>query len=261
MKRAIVASLAVLSVGGSAIAADMGMPPPPVYTDQSPAPNWTGCYINAGGGGGIWNSRDTSTLFPGTPLAVASNNAGNGWLGVAGAGCDYEFRAFNTWNVVVGAFGDFDLMDLHGVSSHPSLPAGGVEGDITERSAWAGGLRLGLLITPNLLGYTNGGYTGTHFGQENTYVASTGVSTGAFIPAHDYNGWFLGGGTEYALNWSWLPINGLFWRSEYRIAYYEADNVPFVGTAFGEHTSKSAQTIFTELLWRFNWAGPLGARD
>ena len=31
-------------------------------------------------------------------------------------------------------------------------------------------------------------------------------------------GWFLGGGTEYALNMDWIPIHGLFWRTEYRYA-------------------------------------------
>lgn len=274
MNKLLIASLALLAAGGTALAADLS-PPPAVYKapPPPPAPTWTGCYINAGGGGGMWKSHDTDTVTVlGTiiPASVASDNGGEGWLGVAGAGCDYQFHAL-AWDFVIGAFGDYDWMDLHGVSSHPAPLVGSIEGDSVERAAWAGGLRLGILVTPTLLGYTNGGYTGTHFSQENDFTSFFGIPTGTSLPAHNYNGWFVGGGTEYALNWSWLPFNGLFWRTEYRFSYYESANLPFVSTAtgapivllgvpVGEHTSKDVQTIYTELVWRFNWAGPIAAR-
>jgi len=268
MNRLLMASLALLAAGGTALAADLPMPAAPVYkAPPAPAPSWTGCYVNAGGGGGISKSHDTDTVIVGGsafPVAVATDNGGAGWLGVAGAGCDYQFHVM-AWDFVIGAFGDYNWMDLHGVSSHP-FAGGGIAGDSVERSAWAGGLRLGVLVTPNLLGYTNGGYTGTHFSRENDYFSFTGLPTGGSIPAHDYNGWFLGGGTEYALNWSWLPINGLFWRSEYRFSYYDAVNLAAVSTVTGAplpvgiHTSKEVQTVYTELVWRFNWAGPMAAR-
>lgn len=262
MKKAIVASLAIFALGGSAMAADMGMPPPPAYKAlPPPSPSWTGCYINAGGGYGMWNSKIHEEAFPAlTPLTLDVNVGGEGWLGVAGGGCDYQFRAFNNWDVVVGAFGDFDLMDLYGVTNLPSTDLGGTT---TERSAWAAGLRAGLLITPTLLTYINGGYTGTHVGQTNLEVLTPpGFPIGLDMPAHNFGGWFLGGGTEYALTWSWLPITGLFWRNEYRFSSYQSADLEAVATAtgapagFGVHASNNdVQTITSSLVWRFNWTG------
>src|ERR1700691_6003910 len=139
MNRLLMASLALLAAGGTALAADLPMPAAPVYkAPPAPAPSWTGCYVNAGGGGGISKSHDTDTVIVGGsafPVAVATDNGGAGWLGVAGAGCDYQFHVM-AWDFVIGAFGDYNWMDLHGVSSHP-FAGGGIAGDSVERSAWA----------------------------------------------------------------------------------------------------------------------------
>ena len=60
------------------------------------------------------------------------------------------------------------------------------------------------------------------------------------IPAHTYNGWFIGGGTEISLSGFFgVPLPpGLFLRSEYRFS--NAENMkPYV------------QTIWTALVYRF----------
>lgn len=78
-----------------------------------------------------------------------------------------------------------------------------------------------------------------------------------FNPAQTYNGWFVGGGTEYALNFSWLPITGLFWRNEYRFSNFGKADLPLLGTgaptAFGVHMQPYEQAVLSELVWRFNW--------
>ena len=61
MKKLLLAASAVIAVAMSAPAgaADMRVPmkaPPP----PPPAFNWTGCYVGAGGGYGMWN-QDLST--------------------------------------------------------------------------------------------------------------------------------------------------------------------------------------------------------
>jgi hypothetical protein len=72
------------------------------------------------------------------------------------------------------------------------------------------------------------------------------------------NGWFVGGGTEYALNWGWLPIKGLFWRNEYRYSTYN-NKVLGVSTAAGAPSGFSVnqhyyeQAVLSSLVWRFNW--------
>ncbi len=108
--------------------------------------------------------------------------------------------------------------------------------------------------------YVDGGYTATRFDQVNLFSAfAPPVATALSLSANTYSGWFLGGGTEYALNMSWVPIPGLFWRTEYRYASYTAADVPILITATGapfgvaEHMLKTNQTITSGLVWRFNW--------
>ena len=61
---------------------------------------------------------------------------------------------------MIGAFGDFDFMNLTGKFGDPSSPATGNE---KESSAWYAGGRLGYLISPTFLGYIDGGWTQTRF--------------------------------------------------------------------------------------------------
>jgi len=261
MKKLLLSSLAALAfTGSSAFAADMRMPmkapmaPPPVVT------NWTGCYIDGGIGYGMYN-QDTNSIVTatGAPIGVQVTNGGRGWLGRVGGGCDYQFGS--SW--VIGAFGDFDFMNLTGKFGDPSGP---VTGNEKESSAWYAGGRLGYLISPTFLGYIDGGWTQTRFdgfGLNGNFVPA--VPAGVSIPAHTYNGWFLGGGYEYALS-GLIPLNGLYWRTEYRFAQYQSANVPVVFTASGagfgvsEHMSKFTQTITSGLVWRFNFGGPVAAR-
>ena len=78
----------------AASAADLGLPiksaPPP----PPPGPNWTGCYVNGGGGYGMWNQDNYFEVStPGlVPLSASATNGGRGWFGVAGGGCDYQFN-------------------------------------------------------------------------------------------------------------------------------------------------------------------------
>ena len=80
------------------------------------------------------------------------------------------------------------------------------------------------------------------------------------IPAHTYAGWFIGGGYEYGLGL--LP--GLFWKTEYRFADYGTDNIFVqaggVVTADSVEQRKYVHTVRSELVWRFNFGGPVVAR-
>ncbi len=115
---------------------------------------------------------------------------------------------------------------------------------------------------PRLLTYFDGGYTQTTFGQVN-YTNDCGPALLlAALPVSPYrrppiNGWFVGGGTEYALNMSIIPIQGLFWRNEYRFDSYSSRDIALVGaTGVSEHADKYVQTITTGVVWKFNFGGP-----
>jgi outer membrane immunogenic protein len=253
---AAVSSLVVAGTFGAANAADMRMPlkappPPPTYS-------WTGCYIDGGVGYGMWNQQVYGETFPGgVPLTATATNGGDGWLGRVGGGCDYQFGLGGLGDFVIGAFADYDFMDLR---SNNFAEVSGLGGTQKESGAWYAGGRLGYLVTPSLLTYVDAGYTETRVDSTTLFstLAFPPISAAAFLPSETYHGWFLGGGYEYALNMSWMPIHGLFWRTEYRFAEYQAQNVPIVltsgaATTAGEHSQYDVQTVTSGLVWRFNW--------
>jgi outer membrane immunogenic protein len=241
------ASLLALAMGSAVNAADLAKPllkaPPP-----PPPSNWTGCYLGAGGGYGMWN-QDAFGVVNGAAITATQTGGGRGGFATVQVGCDYQFA--NSW--LIGAFADWDSSSIKGT---PNLPFGLV-GEEKLTWSWAAGGRIGYLVVPQLLTYVSAGYTEARFDQVLPQVPG-----GLFLPAHTYQGWFVGSGYEYAL--SWLP--GLFWKTEYRYADYRSDRIPELiiptglpsGTSIDSH--KFVQTVRTELVWRFNWNSPLVAK-
>jgi outer membrane immunogenic protein len=261
MKRLLTASVLVVGTVYSAYAADLR----PAYKSPPPAPppppSFTGCYLYAGGGYGLWNIDHSGEVF-GTQVTSETTSGGRGWLGGGGGGCDYQFGAgTGFWsNWVVGAFADADAMDLH---RNFQTSFGGIAGDAKETSAWAVGGRIGYLVTPNVFTYWNGGYTQSRFDQINMSLTTSPFTPVAALGAHTYDGWFIGGGTEISLSGLFgLPLPaGLFWRSEYRYSSFNSANLPFFangGTPIAgssENMRPNVQTITTSLVWKFNWSG------
>jgi outer membrane immunogenic protein len=257
MKKFLLAALGgVVLATGPVLAADLTQPyykaPPP---PTAPVVSWTGCYLDGGVGYGFEKSNHFNETNPGhVVLSPTTSSGGEGWLGRVGGGCDYQFAS----SFVIGAFADYDFADLHGTA------LGSLDrfiGEGKENAAWAAGGRVGYLITPSLLSYIDGGYTEARSDAVNLLTNTLpSVATGFSLPSHTYHGWFIGGGYEYALN-SIVPISGLFWRTEYRFADYQAADIPvlFNGgapTASASHTQKDVQTITSGLVWRFNFGGP-----
>ena len=244
------AALATLSLGGTARAADLppaykAPPPPVVYS-------WTGCYLGAGGGYGMWNQDTYAETFPAlVPLTAATTAGGRGWFGTVQVGCDYQIGS--SW--LIGAFGDYDFGSIKGTYS-PAATTGGVNFSSQEKmsSAWAVGGRIGWLPFDRLLTFVSAGYTQARFDQMNFFsVVPPFATVDLSIAAHTYRGWFIGSGYEYAIGW--LP--GLYWKTEYRYSTYRPDDLPFfftstgvVGTA-GINSKKYVQTVRSELVWRF----------
>ena len=259
MKAKILAAAALTTIAACACAnaADMP-PPPPVYKALPPmAYSWTGCYVGGGAGYGWW-TQDSFVQDTGAPVTASTTNGGKGWFGQGQGGCDYQFSSPFLFNVplVVGAFGDYEGGSIRGTSSFP-----GVVGTETETAAWAAGARIGALIAPRIMTYFDGGWTQAQFGSVGYNLAIAGGGpTGLGLAAQTYNGWFLGGGFEYALDW--LPISGLFLKTEYRYSQYSTANVPITGGVGGVpvvggtlNSQKATEMVSTELVWRFNWFG------
>jgi outer membrane immunogenic protein len=263
MKKLVLALTAVAAFAAPALAADMA----PRYA-KAPAPmpvavaSWTGCYIAGGGGYGLWNQENTlydDTTNPRTQLTATTTGGGRGYFGTVGGGCDYQF-ALGNWNLVVGAFGDYDFASIKGSPNFAIATYGQEKLD----SQWSVGGRVGVLVTPQLLTYFSAGYTEAHFNQVNllSAIAPIGAPTGLYFGSRNYSGYFLGAGDEYAL--SFLP--GLFWKTEYRFSDLDTKNNPLRFTATNLLTGASidshkyVHTVRSELVYRFNWGGAVVAK-
>jgi outer membrane immunogenic protein len=247
-----------MAAAWSADAADIALRKAP--PSAPPPPSWTGCYVDGGGGYGLWNI-DHFGQAAGVQVTSSTTSGGRGAFGTVGGGCDYQFSSASGWgNWVVGVFADYDFMNLH-----RSLGGsfGIATGEEKESSAWGVGGRIGYLVTPNVFTYFNGGYTETRFDQVNFSLFVSPFTPLAFIGAHTYHGWFIGGGTEISLSGFFgIPLPaGLFLRSEYRFSSYDSATLPIfttTGAPFGtlsENFKPYVQTISTALVYRFNWLG------
>lgn len=268
-----------LSIGAVAYGADA---PRPVYkAPPVPAPmhGWTGCYAGGGAGYGRYDEETalvTVRSLPGIPAGTTFvdgiTQGARGWLATAQVGCDYQLGGAFADRWIVGAFADGEWSNMKGRHTGGNPNIGLQQGEEALRREWALGGRLGWLVSPRLLTFASAGYTTARFDDVN-YVSALfpaiGAPVGLQVPARSYRGWFVGGGTEYAIGW--LP--GLFWKNEYRFADYgdSTDTVictaaalcGVVGpTAFAERNHPRVQTVRTELVWRFNWgSGGLAALD
>jgi outer membrane immunogenic protein len=224
-----------------------GLPAPVYPAIPATATNWTGFYANAGAGYGTW-AADTTTVLPTTGacvLCTTQRQGGKGYLGVIGAGYDWQFTP--AW--VTGVFGDFDISSLKGtIQDQGPFFAG----DIKQTSSWAVGPRVGWLPSPQTMTYVNGGYTGARFSGTNLVSTLTGASSGNVTPAFTATGWFLGGGVETTFD---LLGKGWFWRNEYRYASYGSKTITDTGAIAGQNNitfRPSVQTVVSEIVFKFN---------
>jgi outer membrane immunogenic protein len=248
-----------LLLAGAASAADLRRPMP--VKAPAPAPivayNWTGCYVGAGGGYGMYDQESRFVSTDGT-ASLSNDNGGRGWFGTVQVGCDYQVGS----NIVIGAFGDYDFS---GIKGDMSIPVFGDVGEEKLKNSWAAGGRIGWLpFQDRLLVFVSGGYTQARFGAVTLFNADDGGPSGFFLAKQTYSGWFIGSGYEYGL--SFLP--GLFWKTEYRFADYGKERAPLTrgvdGFLLGHVEShKYVHTVRSELVWRFNFGGygaPVAAR-
>jgi outer membrane immunogenic protein len=262
MRKTIVASMTCLAMAsGAALAADLP-PAPPVYRAPAvvppPAFTWSGCYVDAGAGYGMWNQTANSETSPGlVPTTQSTTFGGRGPYGQAGAGCDYQVVP----SILIGAFGDYSLMSIKGqYTSFANAAAIAETGQEKQTGMWAAGARIGYIPTPNFMTYINGGWTGTKFKEIDMAGTVAGVAAVPMsIASTTYNGWFLGGGAETSLGGIFGLPSGLFLRSEYRYTYYSAKDVPTyitatgVPTGFADHVQKYDQMLTTAVIYKFNW--------
>jgi outer membrane immunogenic protein len=259
MKKLFLATIAAvaLTAAGTAGAADLARP---VYKAAPPPPapvySWTGFYVGAGYGYGMFNADHVGSLDA-TGIAFSPNQTagGRGWFGTVLVGGDYQFSE----RIVAGVFADYDFSSIKGDYTSGALILPAFVGEMKQTSAWAVGGRIGWLATPAVLTYVNGGYTQARFSSVNLTSTLGGPATFTF-GAQTYSGYFIGGGVEYMFAPGW------FAKTEYRYADYRTRDIQDIfiptGTPSGvsERIHPYVQTIRSELVYKFNWGGPVVAK-
>ena len=255
MKKLFLATIAAVALvaPGTSGAADLARPVYKAAPPPAPVYSWTGFYVGAGYGYGMYNADHV--LVTDATGVLASNNAtagGRGWFGTVLVGGDYQFSE----RIVAGVFADYDFSSIKGDYNSQALIR---TGEMKQTSAWAVGGRIGWLATPQILTYVNGGYTQARFSSVNLASIFGGAADLTFA-AQTYKGYFIGGGVEYMFAPGW------FAKTEYRYADYRSRDIQdlFIATGlptgFSERIHPYVQTIRSELVYKFNWGGPVVAK-
>jgi outer membrane immunogenic protein len=274
MKKIAIALTALAALTGTASAADLAARP---YTKApvavAPVYNWTGFWISGGGGYGLsqYQHSEYNIGAPFNLVSAGQDAGGKGWVGKVGLGYDYQFMG----NFVIGAFADADWSNISGQYSMNTAGAPGaligannLTGQFKNDWSWSVGGRVGYLAFPGLLTYFNAGYTEAHFKGTNflnTNAPLAALTTGISLGDQTRGGWFVGGGTEYAVT----QFPGLFWKNEVRFSDFGNKTNSLVctvavgcglGAVLNQTSHVYEQKATTELVYRFNWGGPVVAK-
>jgi outer membrane immunogenic protein len=229
MKNPPLALIAVIAlIGTPAFAADMAVKAPPAPVPASAPSSWTGFYIGGDLGAawtsntGTWTGLPSPAVFGEQPNV--GKNDGSSFLGGFHAGYNYQFAS--TW--VAGLEGDWSWTKATGSFSQNWVSTAGVViptavNTLSSTLDWVSSLRLrlGYLVTPNVLAYATGGAAWARMDYAgNSFFPFVGVYSTSATPSNIQNGYAVGGGLEWAMTKNWLV------RAEY--LYYHFNGGPNV---------------------------------
>jgi outer membrane immunogenic protein len=262
MKKLLIAGAALVALGGSATAADLGTATP-VYKAPPPVPvwTWTGFYIGGHAGGGWATANWTSDWNCNTGvLCDPLNTDMSGWLAGGQAGYRWQTGAF-----VFGVEGTVSGANIRGtqagqlcttsvVTGCPSLtspnPTYTTRINQQETVTVQGGY-----AWDRALLYAKGGWAGGNIVRSLTDVGSTGADVTGDLNQRA-SGWTAGAGLEYMFwkNLSFgieydfvhLPVGSLTSTS-----ISSGNFIPFSTTQSG--LSLGTQEVLARLNYRFSF--------
>ena len=199
------AILALIAASGSAIAADLPLPPPvaPPFYALPIAYSWSGCYVGGEGGPAWGKSSQTAASGPGAGLPITNSFGTTGGLFGVTLGCNYQVA-----NFVFGAEGDASFSFITGeVNNLPAFnPRRTSSTDETSFNTLRG--RAGF-AWDRLFFYGTGGAAFANVGVD---VCAPEIS-GCVSDQQIRTGWVAGGGIEWA-TWG-LPDGSVTLKLEY----------------------------------------------
>lgn len=241
IRKFLMASVGVVVLTGSAVAADLpSRAPPPIYVPPVPIFTWTGIYLG-GQIGYAWGNHNTNYGVPG----VGSFGIGyspDGVIGGAHVGYNQQFNQF-----VIGLEGDVNGASLSHSSGpfYPFVASGNISSNVGIQGSIRG--RIGYAFDRVLI-YGTGGAA---FGDvKNSISTAFGYNSSSSSRV----GWTVGGGIEYAVTNNWSI------RAEYRYTDFGTiSQTPFnsFGGGFAQHrfTENQVQVGFS---YKFDTLTPVG---
>ncbi len=227
MRRLLLSTVALAALALPALAADLpSTKAPPVYVAPAPIFTWTGFYVGADIGGGFGNGK--LNWAAGSESLSPSGVIGGGFVGY-----NYQINQF-----VLGLQGDFQGAGISGNARTPLFFSGRQD----YLAAFNG--RLGLAYDRALF-YAIGGVAFTN-SRSNVGLNINGAQVGSVSYSHDWTGYDIGAGVEYAFTNNWTG------RIEYRYYDFGRWNYPVNGRVLPGRATLSDNTVTVGLSYLFN---------
>jgi len=245
MKRAVLASVALLALAAAAAAADLPIKaPPPVVPPQF---GWSGFYIGANIGAGWENFKITET-FSGLRF---ESTAANSFVGGGQIGFNYQVSPF----FVLGVEGFIDGVASRGNNSAALISP--IVGSVTAtaNSDWVSTLA-------GRIGFTSPGFDHWLFYAKGGggWVQTSATITASAVPvtfsgSRTVSGWMAGAGIEWALATNWTA------RIDFQFIGLESTSLTS-GFALDTFSTRNAnvQAVTVGVNYLFNWGSPVVAR-
>ena len=254
MRKVPLAAAAFAAIAGPTFAADLlSQKEAPVYVAPPPVFSWTGFYVGADIGG-AWADHDVNIAASPIAAAQAINTRLSGVIGGGLAGYNYQINQF-----VIGVQGDIQGLGLStSTFSAPTDLTSKVQGD------WLGAIngRLGFAFDRALFyaiggaAFARGSTTVTAGPALTALLGQFGVAATPVNISHDYTGYDIGGGVEYAITPNWTA------RVEYRYSDWGTWNRPAIAWVPNGTTKvdNNAVTFAVTYLFGGPAAAPLPAK-
>lgn len=257
MTKSILSAIALVALGGSALAADLPSRTAPVYAPIAPIFTWTGFYVGA-------NAGASFATFDTTVVGTAANTIGNvaalrrpqsfstdktGFIGGGQVGYNYQIGS-----IVLGAEADLQYTDVK--STNAFLGTSGATSVFRQEMEYLGTVRLRAgYAVDRFLVYATGGLAYGEVKNNATFFSATVPGQIDYFGSRSdmQVGYTVGGGVEYAFT------NNLSAKAEY--LYYDLGkknnpvNLTAAGPAGGSYVARnetSGHIVRVGLNYRFS---------
>jgi outer membrane immunogenic protein len=194
MKKTLLASIAVAAFfSAPALAADYPMKAPPADVF-----NWSGWYI--GGNAGWQHSEDKWAFDPPVVGGVNQTYTVKGDHAIFGGQLGFNVQAGNwLWGVELAGSGNGEWSTRSQYGINPAF-----DSQTRVTNIWTLGPRLGFVNGQSMI-YGTGGFAAAEVSSQAVLAGTNMSAGGAFATNMKWvNGWFIGGGVEYALTHHWI---------------------------------------------------------